>query len=185
MKILTVDESANWLGDRRLSLEPAAQWGSDHHLGIPDGYKRLWFGTPTRPADQVSLAHLLAEWFGCHLAFLLVNVVALFQPHQLEAFLSLRRYYGDARWVDGVPGGATPGHLFVDGQREDQRNVREFLLTMMAFTFEGYFVQEDGAVIVWVGDEIIDIAARDPSHLVRPREIVRLLDLKVHGGADA
>jgi hypothetical protein len=184
MKVLTVDESASWLSGRGLSLEPADHWGADHHLGIPDSYKRLWFGAPERPADQVSLAHLLAEWFGCQSAFLLVNVVASFEPHQLEAFLFLRRYYGDSRWVDGVPGGATPGHLFGDGQPEDQRNVREILLTMMAFTFEGYFVQDDGAVVLWVGDDIIDIAARDPTQLLRPHEIVQLLHLKVHGGAD-
>jgi hypothetical protein len=55
---------------------------------------------------------------------------------------------------------------------------------MMAFTFEGYFVQDDGAVIVWVADEIIDIAVSDPARLVRPHEIVRLLDLKVHGGGE-
>jgi hypothetical protein len=184
MKVLTVDESAAWLAERRLSLERADRWGADHHLAIPEMYKRLWFGTPERPADQISLAHLLAGWFGCDSAFLLVNVVALFQPHQLEAFLFLRRYYGDSRWVDGVPGGATPGHLFVDGRAEDHRNVREFLLTMMAFTFEGYFVQNDGAVILWIADEIIDIAVLDPADLVRPHEIVQLLRLNVHGGAE-
>jgi len=62
--------------------------------------------------------------------------------------------------------------------------VREFLLTMMAFTFEGYFVQDDGAVILWVADDIIDIAVRDPDQLRRPQEIVQLLHLTVHGGAD-
>ena len=184
MKVLTVDESALWLRARGLSLERADRWGADHHLAIPEPYRRLWFGTPERSADQVSLAHLLGGWFGCRSAFLLVNVVALFQPHQLEAFLFLRRYYGDSRWVDGVPGGATPGHLFGDGQSEDQRNVREFLLTMMAFTFEGYFVQDDGAVILWIADDIIDIAVRDPDQLRRPKEIVQLLHLTVHGGAD-
>jgi hypothetical protein len=184
MKVLTVDESATWLADRRLALDRADHWGADHHLVIPDAYKRLWFATPRDPAGQVSLADLLAGWFGCRSAFLLVNVVAPFQPHQLEAFLFLRRYYGDSRWVDGVPGGATPGHLFADGQAEDQRNVKEFLLTMMAFTFEGYFVQDDGAVILWVGDEVIDIAARNPAQLSRPHEIVQLLHLKIHGGAE-
>jgi hypothetical protein len=184
MKVLTVDESASWLAGRRLSLERAHRWGADHHLAIPDAYRRLRFDTPQRPAGQVSLAHLLARWFGCRSAFLLVNVAALFEPHQLEAFLSLRRYYGDSRWVDGVPGGATPGHLFGDGHAEDQRNVREFLLTMMAFAFEGYFVQDDGGVVLWVADEIIDIAARDPAHLLRPQEIAQLLDLKVHHGAE-
>jgi hypothetical protein len=184
MKVLTVDESASWLGHRQLAFERADRWGADHHLVIPDPYKRLWFDTPQRPADQISLAHLLSEWFGCRSAFLLVNVVALYQPHQLEAFLFLRRYYGDSRWVDGVPGGATPGHLFADGQAEDQRNVREFLLTMMAFTFEGYFVQDDGAVILWVADEIFDIAVVDPVQLLRPHEIVQLLGLKIHGGAE-
>ena len=112
-------------------------------------------------------------------------MVALFQPHQLEAFLFLRRYYGDSRWVvDDVPGGPTPGHLFADGQAEDQRNVREFLVTMMAFTFEGYFVQNDGAVILWVADETIDVAVMDPVHLRRPHEIARVLNLEVHGGAE-
>ncbi len=184
MKVLTIDESASWLAPRGLSLERADHWGADHQLPIPDSYKRLWFGTPQRPADQVSLAYLLAGWFGCRSAFLLVNVAALFKPHELDAFLSLRRYYGDSRWVDGVPGGATPGHLFADGQAEDQRNVQEFLLTMMAFTFQGHFVQDDGAVILWVADGIVDLAARDPAQLLRPQEIVQLLDLEVHGGAE-
>jgi hypothetical protein len=130
----------------------------------------------------VSLAHLLAHWFGCESAFLLANVVALFQPHEVEAFLFLRRYYGDDRWIDGVPGGAAPGHLFCDGVPEDRRNVREFLITMMAYTFEGYFVQGDGKVVLWVADEVIDIAAADMLSLERPSDIVRLLGLKVIGG---
>jgi hypothetical protein len=109
MKVLTVDESATWLAERQLALNRADRRGADHHLAIPGPYKRLWFGTPPAPPDQLSLAHLLAEWFECRSAFLLVSVVALFKAHELEAFLFLRRYYGDSRWVDGVPGGATPG----------------------------------------------------------------------------
>jgi hypothetical protein len=184
MKVLTVDESTAWLADRGLSLRRADQWGTDHHLVVPDGYKRLWFGTPQRSADQLSLAHLLSQWFCSSASFLLINVVTLFEPHQLDALLFLRRYYGDSRWVDGVPGGATPGHLFTDGAREDHRNVREFLVTMMAFTFEGYFVQDDGDIILWVGDDIIDIAARNQAHLFVPHEIVQLLHLKVYGGVE-
>lgn len=183
MKVLTVDESAAWLGGRSLVLKPAAHPGADHRLMIPESFERLWFGTPQRAADQVSLANLLAGWFQCRSAFLLVNVVALFQAHELDAFLYLRRYYGDSRWVDGVPGGATPGHLFEDGWPEDQRNVRELLVAMMAFTFEGYFVQADAEVILWMGDDIIDIAALKPGSLTAPREAVELLELKVHGGA--
>ena len=113
-----------------------------------------------------------------------MNVVALFEEHELDAFLFLRQYYGDSRWADDVPGGETPGHLFADDPRTDQRNVREFLVTMMAFTFEGYFVPNDGAVILWVADEIIDIAAREEAQLSRPREITQLLDLKVFGNGE-
>jgi len=184
MRVMTVDESDSWLAKRSLTLERAAARGLDHRLVIPDAYKRFWFGTPQAPADQVSLAHLLAEWFPCRGAFFFVNVVALFEPHQLDAFLFLRRYYGDLRWADEVPGGETPGHLFDDDPRTDQRNVREFLVTMMAFTFEGYFVPNDGAVILWVADEIIDIAAREEAQLSRPREIAQLLDLKVFGDGE-
>jgi hypothetical protein len=182
MRILTVDESASWLIARGLRLRPALQWGSDHHLDVPTTYRRLLFLTPKTPSLQVSLAHQLASWFRYESAFLLVNVVASFQPHELEAFLSLRRHYGDDRWVDGVPGGATPGHLFSDDPRDDRRNVRELLITMMAYTFEGYFVQEDGRVILWVADEVIDIAVADHRRLEGPSDIVRLPDLKVIDG---
>jgi len=179
MRILTVAESEAWLSHRGLALQPARAAGHDHVLDIPAAFHRLCFGTPPDAKRQQSLAHLLAQWFQCEGAFLLVNVVALFEPHELDAFLFLRRYYGDARWVDGAPGGATPGHHFCDGLREDQRNVRELLNTMMAYTFEGYFVQADGQALICVADDVIEVGAMDGRALIVPADAVSTLELKV------
>ena len=100
-----------------------------------------------------------------------------FEPHELDALLLSRRVYGETRWPDDVPGGATPGHLFTAGNPSDQRDVRDFLQTMLAFTFEGFFVQEDGSVIIWVADEVVEIRTRTPDLLTQPRDIVRTLGI--------
>jgi hypothetical protein len=178
VRILSVDESTDWLRERALVVRPAPAFGSDHKLEIPAAYEALLFATPTDAQTQVALAHLISGWFRCENSCLLVNVVALFQPYELEALLFLRRHYGDTRWVDGVPGGATPGHLFNDGSSADQRNVREFLILMLAFTFEGYFIQDTGDVIVWAADEILDIRAKDPDTLTHLREVLEPLRLR-------
>jgi hypothetical protein len=181
MRILTVAESQAWLGDRGVTLQPAAALGHDHVLDIPASFHRVCFGTPADAKRQASLSHLLAQWFQCEGAFLLVNVVALFEPYELDAFLFLRRAYGDFRWIDGVPGGATPGHHFCEGLPQDRRNVREFLSMMMAYTFEGYFVQADGKALIWVADDLVEVASIDESALGVPCDVVSMLDLKVYG----
>jgi hypothetical protein len=178
MRVLAVDDAAAWLRERGLQLEPALAWGHDHQLLLPAAYEALRFTTPRDGRGQLGLAYLLARWLECSGALLLVNVVALFQPHELDAFLSLRHYYGDTRWIDGVPGGATPGHLFADGAPHDERNIRDFLAAMFAFIFQGYVVQADSAVIVWVADGVVDIRARDSSRLAGARDIVRTLGIK-------
>ena len=178
MRVLTVDECSTWFRDRNLRLLPAEAIGRDHRLVLPDDYGMLRFETPRDGRGQAGLAHLLSQWFDCDRSILLVNVVTLFQPHELDALLSLRRYYGETRWVDGVPGGATPGHLFEDGPPHDQRNVRDFLLAMFAFIFQGYFVRRDGNVIVWVADEVVEIRSSSREDLAGPQEVIRTLGLQ-------
>ena len=178
MKILTVDESAAWLDARSLRLLPAEQWGAHHQIEIPAEFERLAFAMPQRATVQVALAQLLAEWFVPHSALLLADVSALFETHEVGAFLFLRYYYGDSAWREPVPGGATPGHVFADGDPEDPRNLREFLNVVMAYTRHGCFVQDDGSVLVRMAGELIELAAREPARMARPREIVQQLKLK-------
>jgi hypothetical protein len=56
------------------------------------------------------------------------------------------------------------------------------MMIMQAYTFEGYFVQNDGTVVLWVADGVIDIAAAGRANLERPSDIVRQLGLRVVGG---
>ena len=179
---MTIAETANWLSDRQLKLTPAPKMGHDHGLEIPDDYHRLWFETPSDARRQTSLAHLLSGCFMCEAAALIVTVVTLFEPHEIDAFLFLRHCHGESRWIDGVPGGETPGHLFSDGLPADRRNVREFMSVMMAYTFEGYFVQQARGVIIWVADEIIDVAVSNRSLLAGPSAAIRTLGLRIVGG---
>jgi hypothetical protein len=175
VRVLSVDESSGWLRQRQLSLRPALVAGADHTLETPGKFAVLRFTTPSDARRQVALAHLLAARLTCDRSLLLINVVALFKPHELDALLFLRRHYGDKRWVEGAPGGATPGHAFSDSPTENQRNVRELMIVMLAFTFEGYFVQEDGEVVVWLADEAVEIRSLSPERLAGPRGIVSLL----------
>ena len=177
MQVLGISESAHWLRARGLFFIPADHRGEDHRLRPPEAYSTLRFGTPPDGRRQAGLAQLLAEWFECPGSFLFLTVVAQFEPHELDALLLSRRVYGETRWPDDVPGGATPGHLFTAGNPSDQRDVRDFLQTMLAFTFEGFFVQEDGSVIIWVADEVVEIRTRTPDLLTQPRDIVRTLGI--------
>lgn len=178
MRVLSLDESAEWLGARGLELRRAADWGQDHCLLLPEDYDALRIKTPSEGRAQAGLAYLLSRWFPCEGSLLLLTVVAVFEPHELAELLSLREYYGETRWVDGVPGGATPGHLLSSGRPADQRDLSDFLRTMLAFTFEGYLVADDGKTIIWVADEVVDIRAAAPADLDRARDIVRTLRLE-------
>ena len=145
MLVRTIDETTRWLAKLELTFRPALAWGQDHVVDIPDRFHRVRFVTPIDARSQVSVAHLLSRWFRCEEALLVVKAVALYEPHELEAFLALRRWAGNDRWVDGLPGGATPAHEFSDGTPADRRCVREHLMIMMAHGFQGYFVQSGRA----------------------------------------
>ena len=175
MKLLTVQESAEWLQRRGLQMEPAPQWGHDHFLAIPASFHGFYFDTPQDARRVWSLAHLLTTWFPCESSLLLVCGVFLFKDHELDAFLLSRASSGDTRWVDDVPGGATPGQLFDDGPDRDRRHVREFLSLMMAFTFQGYLVRRDGRLVIWVGDDVIDVEAADEGDLQEAHRIAETL----------
>jgi hypothetical protein len=177
VRVLTVHESAGWLTARGLRMVPAARSGSDHHLPLPEDYESTYFGTPQDAKTVASLAHLLAEAYDWQGSVLLICVVAHYEQHELDAFRFIRRLYGDDRWADGVPGGATPGQWFCDGGAWDTRNVRELMGLMMAYAFEGYFVREDGQTVVWVGDDVVEILSRRPEDLQRARKIVSTLGL--------
>jgi hypothetical protein len=178
MLIRTIDETTRWLADRELAFRPATAWGLDHIVDIPERFHRVRFVTPSDARRQASVSHLLSHWFRCEGALLVMKAVALYEPHELEAFLVLRRWAGDDRWVDGVPGGATPAHEFTDGTPGDRRSVREHLMIMMAYTFEGYFVQANGRVILWAADGVIDLAAADHADLITPTQAIEALRLE-------
>jgi hypothetical protein len=178
MRILAVEECRAWLADRGLTLLPAQQFGQDHHLEIPTVFSGFYFDTPKDAKRASSVAHLLTEWFPYRASLLLVNVVALFQPHELDAFLLARRSAGESRWIDGVPGGATPGHLFSDEPALERRTLRELVGLMMAYTFQGYLVREDGRLVVWFGDDVVDIEAAEAADLEPGHRMAEMLDLR-------
>jgi hypothetical protein len=180
VRVLTVEETQAWLLTRQLQFRPATAWGLDHRLELPHCH-RIWFGTPRDAKRQMSLAHLLSDWFGCAASLLVVNVVALFGPHELDAFLFLRRCYGADRWVDKVPGGATPGHLFTSAFPESRRQVREFMTVMLAYVFQGYLVQDDGRDLIWLADEVIDVYSPDLERIHLVKGIIDQLGLEMFG----
>jgi hypothetical protein len=181
MRVLTIDETVAWLATRQLVLRPAREWGQDHRLAMPEHAHRIWFGTPPEAKRQMSLAHLLSGWLNCTSSLLAINVVAIYQPYELEALLFLRRSAGDERWVDGIPGGGTPGHLFDDDPFENRRRVREFLTVMLAYTFEGYLVQDDGQDVIWIADEVVDVYSANLGRIRSVNEIVDTLGLHMIG----
>jgi hypothetical protein len=64
----------------------------------------------------------------------------------------------------------------------DRRNVREFMSVMMAYTFEGYFIQQDRQVIIWLADGIVDVAVSNRPLLAGPSAAIRTLGLRIVGG---
>src|SRR5687767_718571 len=111
MGILTIPETAAWLGARGLSLTPARQAGSDHHVVVPSDFDSVYVGTPQDARTLLNLAHLLSRRYSWQSGAVVVCVVTSFQEYEIDAFLSSRRLYGDPRRIDDVPGGATPGQL--------------------------------------------------------------------------
>lgn len=163
MKVMTIDECEAWLSPRGIVMDRARERGSDHHIRAPSAFHGEWVGTPQDARTVSSLAHRLADGFPCDGALLVVTVVASFQEHELESFLYLRRSRGETRWVDGVPGGATPGHLFDESPHHNMRDVREFLTLLMAYNFEGSFVSADGSLVLGIHDDVIEWQCKELS----------------------
>jgi hypothetical protein len=178
VQILTVDECAAWLATRHFAFSPAPHRGADHQVEAPSAFHTEWVGTPQDARTVASLGYRLSEAFPCTGALLVVRVVTSFQEHELDVFLEPRRRAGDTRWVDGVPGGATPGHLFNSGSPDDKRDAREMLGLLMAYTFEAMLVSDDGSLAVGIHDDVIEWCAREAAGMKVFEDITALLHLE-------
>jgi hypothetical protein len=178
MRVLTIEECDAWLAERSIAMVRAGRPGSDHQIRVPAAFPSEWASTPQDARTVASLAHRLAGAFPCDGSLLVVTVVTSFQEHELESFLYLRRSCGETRWVDGVPGGATPGHLFDEGPRHNARDVREMLGLLMAYNFEGSLISADGSIVVGIHDDVVEWRCKDRAELQTFRATASLLGLE-------
>lgn len=153
MRVLSNSECLGWFEAHNVQIESAGS------LVLPSAAFTTEFVTPQPSKSQVVLAHDLAAWSYAPNALFWMSTWPLFEPYQMELFAAWRRNYGDGGELI-----ENRGHLFDETDiGEGVWTLTQLLLYVMAFNWEGYLLHPNQEIVVWMGDDIIEIISQEES----------------------
>lgn len=153
MIILDDNQCSQWLSSRQFQFEEAVS-GPRYVEGFvflpSDGFSAV-FNIPDDSRIQVMLTQRLAHWPEGQDVLLWMTSWATYREEEMEVFLEFRRQSGETRPLINAP-----GHLLNTASTEDVWTMRQLLLLMTAFNWEGFVLQADRQLILWMADSVVE-----------------------------
>ena len=162
MKLLDSNAITQWLAEKGLSANVLPPSRS------PESRFVCIYTCPPECRGKIVLANFLAQLFWKTTCMVWITEWTVFNEDEMRTYLAFQR---DASAVSCADLRDYPGHLYDALAPETQVEIFSTLLFMMAFTWQGYLIDGEGASIVWLADEIIEIAAKHESTISSIRDI--------------
>jgi hypothetical protein len=152
MQALTLQECDTWRADHSYPAGPPKRPVDLAH------FRRRWmFAIGGEARSQVALALSLSSWLEPPSGLLWLTDWPIYSSTEMSLFLELRHSGHRERTLIEAP-----GQVFGKGDSKvEQLRLGTALLLMMAFNWEGMLLAAEHPSVVWLGDEVMEIATSD------------------------